>query len=45
MSSIQPMSGRRMPNDPFFSEGDLVCNVYKRLGVFDFDDEELCHKE
>lgn len=34
-----------MPNDPFFSEGDLVCNVYKRLGVFDFDDEELCHKE
>ncbi|XP_034256253.1 zinc finger protein 511 [Thrips palmi] len=45
MSGTKKMIGRRVPTDPFFSEGDSVCNVYKRLGVFDIDDEELCHKE
>ncbi|KAE8740572.1 hypothetical protein FOCC_FOCC013905 [Frankliniella occidentalis] len=37
--------GRLSPYDSFFSEGDEVCCMYKRLGVFDVDSEELCHKQ
>lgn len=36
--------GRRPPADPFFSPGDAVCKTFNRLGVFDIDDEDLCHE-
>ncbi|XP_049837382.1 protein lethal(2)k10201 isoform X5 [Schistocerca gregaria] len=36
--------GRRSPADPFFLPGDAVCKTYNRLGVFDIDDEDLCHE-
>jgi hypothetical protein len=36
--------GRREPFDPFFAEGDAVCKAYKREGIVDIDDEDLCHE-
>ncbi|XP_063228764.1 zinc finger protein 511 [Bacillus rossius redtenbacheri] len=36
--------GKRHPEDPFFEEGDKLCKPYKREGVFDVDDEDLCHE-
>ncbi|XP_067007001.1 zinc finger protein 511 [Anabrus simplex] len=37
-------TGHRRPDDPFFAEGDSVCKALTRLGVYDIDDEELCHE-
>ncbi|GFG36902.1 hypothetical protein Cfor_12452 [Coptotermes formosanus] len=36
--------GRRDPFDPFFAEGDAVCKAYKREGIVEIDDEDLCHE-
>lgn len=36
--------GRRQPSDPFFADGDAVCRAYRREGVVDIDDEDLCHE-
>jgi len=36
--------GRREPFDPFFAEGDAACKAYKREGIVDIDDEDLCHE-
>ena len=36
--------GRREPFDPFFAEGDAVCKAYKREGIVDIDEEDLCHE-
>lgn len=41
----QHAMGRLLADDTFFKDGDLACNMYRRLGVFDIDEEELCHKE
>ncbi|KAK3914908.1 Zinc finger protein 511 [Frankliniella fusca] len=45
LSNESMKGGRRLPDDPFFEEGDKVCNMFKRLGVFDLDSEELCHNQ
>ncbi|KAG8227802.1 hypothetical protein J437_LFUL006216 [Ladona fulva] len=36
--------GRRLPNDPFFYDGNSACSLGKIEPIFDIDDEELCHK-
>jgi hypothetical protein len=36
--------GRRQPSDQFFAEGDAVCKAYKREGIVETDDEDLCHE-
>lgn len=36
--------GRRQPSDPFFAEGDAVCKAYKREGIVEVDEEDLCHE-
>ncbi|KAK7792704.1 hypothetical protein R5R35_007519 [Gryllus longicercus] len=36
--------GRRHPTDPFFVAGDEVCKATERQGVYDIDEEELCHQ-
>nr|CAD7460253.1 unnamed protein product [Timema tahoe] len=36
--------GQKLPDDLLFNEGDQICKPLQRLGVFDIDDEELCHE-
>uniref|UniRef100_A0A1B6CLS2 C2H2-type domain-containing protein n=1 Tax=Clastoptera arizonana TaxID=38151 RepID=A0A1B6CLS2_9HEMI len=36
--------GRRQPNDDLFVSGDQICRMFKREGIVDIDEEQLCHK-
>lgn len=36
--------GLRPPDDPFFATGNAVCGAYKRYGVVDINEEQLCHQ-
>ncbi|KAF4523594.1 hypothetical protein B566_EDAN014568 [Ephemera danica] len=37
--------GRKQPDDQLFVNGDLICGKLGVQGIFDIDDEALCHKE
>uniref|UniRef100_A0A1B6J4M3 C2H2-type domain-containing protein n=1 Tax=Homalodisca liturata TaxID=320908 RepID=A0A1B6J4M3_9HEMI len=36
--------GKRVPEDPIFAAGDVLCHMFVRQGVVDIDDEQLCHE-
>ncbi|CAH1404658.1 unnamed protein product [Nezara viridula] len=36
--------GVRQVDDPFFDEGNEVCGIYKKIGIIDEDEEDLCHE-
>ncbi|XP_071440934.1 protein lethal(2)k10201 [Hetaerina americana] len=40
---IELRSSRRMPNDPFFANGNAYCSMGRIEPVYDVDEEELCH--